>query len=316
MANTVLKDINGNNIYPEIDASTLSGTITENSTGFVIGGDVYSALDNVSANAKDIYPVCATYGASVTLDKTYDEIYSAINSNKLPIISFSNYDDRIKYTFTFGGGKYKAPLYFTSNYITNPYPNENALYSYSLELLSNNTVTISQTILNQTRLNSVYNTVNSNSASWGGGTEYGAGTGIVFTAGTGTEVGKTLIEVDNSTYATKSEITQLQPLFYDAGSLTDSSAVNVHNNAIQELSSSQSALTLNVNCSAGEVPNFAVEISASTAITLTVTKTVNNTVTTLYPSENGGTSLESGKYYQVTCVGNCWTLGVFTVPSA
>lgn len=118
-----------------------------------------------------------------------------------------------------------------------------------------------------------------------------------------------------STYATKSEITQLQPLFYDAGSLTDSSAVNVYNNAIQELSSSQSALTLNVNCNAGEVPNFAIEISAGAAITLTLTKTVNNTVTTLYPSEAGGTSLESGKYYQITCVGNCWTMAAFTVPS-
>lgn len=44
MANITLKDVNGNNIYPEIDASTLSGTITENNEKFVIGGDVYTAL--------------------------------------------------------------------------------------------------------------------------------------------------------------------------------------------------------------------------------------------------------------------------------
>lgn len=45
MSNSItLKDVNGNNIYPEIDASTLSGTITENDTGFVIGDDVYTAL--------------------------------------------------------------------------------------------------------------------------------------------------------------------------------------------------------------------------------------------------------------------------------
>lgn len=117
------------------------------------------------------------------------------------------------------------------------------------------------------------------------------------------------------TYATKADIALKQPLFYDAGSLTDGSTVNVHNNAIQQLSSSQSALTLNVNLSTGEVPNFAIEISASTDITLTVTKTVNNTATTLYPSEAGGNSLGNGKFYQVTCVGRCWTLAEFTVPS-
>ena len=44
MANITLKDVNGNNIYPEVDVSTLSGTITENNEKFVIGGDVYSAL--------------------------------------------------------------------------------------------------------------------------------------------------------------------------------------------------------------------------------------------------------------------------------
>ena len=55
MSNISLKDINGNNIYPEIDASTLSGTITENNEKFVIGGDVYSALSE-KADKSDIKP--------------------------------------------------------------------------------------------------------------------------------------------------------------------------------------------------------------------------------------------------------------------
>lgn len=115
-----------------------------------------------------------------------------------------------------------------------------------------------------------------------------------------------------STYATKSALNSKQPLFYDAGALTDGATVNVHNNAIQQLTSSQSELTLNVDCDAGEVPNFTVELSPSNALTLAVTKTVDDTVSTLYPSVSGGTSLESGNYYQVNCLGNCWTLLAFT----
>ena len=101
----------------------------------------------------------------------------------------------------------------------------------------------------------------------------------------------------------------------NGGTLTDSASVDVPNNSVSSLSTTQSALTLNVNCAAGEVPNFAVEISAGAAVTLTVTKTVGNTVTTLYPSDAGGNALESGKYYQITCVGNCWTLAEFVPPT-
>lgn len=97
--------------------------------------------------------------------------------------------------------------------------------------------------------------------------------------------------------------------------LTDGATVSVPNNAVSTLSSSQSALTLNVNLGEGEVPNFAVEITAGAAITLTVTKTVGSTTSTLKYSEAAGNSLESGKFYQVTCVGNCWTLAEFTAPS-
>ena len=100
-------------------------------------------------------------------------------------------------------------------------------------------------------------------------------------------------------------------LLHDAGVLTDAASIDITNNATQRLTSTQTALTLNVNFVAGEVPNFAVEINASSEITLTLTKTVNEVPTTLYPSKAGGTTLESGKFYQVTCVGNCWTLAEF-----
>lgn len=142
----------------------------------------------------------------------------------------------------------------------------------------------------------------------GGGTEYTAGNGINISSGTiSAKLGRGLGFNSQG---------QIQTLLHDAGALTDAASINVTNNATQQLTSAQAALTLNVNCEAGEVPNFAVEISASAAITLTLTKTVNNVATTLYPSEAGGTSLESGKYYQVTCVGNCWTLAEFVYTNA
>lgn len=102
----------------------------------------------------------------------------------------------------------------------------------------------------------------------------------------------------------------------NAGTIVDAATIEVRNNAFQYLVTSQATPTLNVNCVSDDVPNFAVEIKADTAATLKVTKTVNNVVTELFPSAAGGTSLESGKYYQVTCVGNCWTLAEFVDPNA
>lgn len=99
------------------------------------------------------------------------------------------------------------------------------------------------------------------------------------------------------------------------GGLTDAASVNVPNNALSTLNTAQSTLTLNVNVVGNEVPNFAVEITPSVDVTLTVTKTVDNTVTSLNPSVAGGNSLTTGKLYQVTCVGSCWTLAEFTVPT-
>lgn len=100
----------------------------------------------------------------------------------------------------------------------------------------------------------------------------------------------------------------------DKGALADGASVEVTNNALQTLSTSRSAITVNVTLEDRQSPNFALEIAPSQDITITVTKTVGSTVTTLYPSEAGGNVAYSGGYYQLTCVGNCWTLAPFTVP--
>lgn len=102
----------------------------------------------------------------------------------------------------------------------------------------------------------------------------------------------------------------------DGGVLTDAASIDVQNNALSTLTTAQSALTLNVNVSAGEIPNFAVEITATVAVTLTVTKTVGGTATTLKYSEAGGYELEASKTYQLTCVGSCWTVAEFVEPAA
>ena len=116
-----------------------------------------------------------------------------------------------------------------------------------------------------------------------------------------------------TTYVKKEEI--LPPVI-DGGTLTDAASITVENNALSRLSTSQSTLTLNVNLAASEIANFAVEIAAGANVTLTVTSTTGGTVTTLKKSKANGDSLESGKFYQVTCVGSCWTLAEFEAPSA
>lgn len=107
------------------------------------------------------------------------------------------------------------------------------------------------------------------------------------------------------------------------GALTDAASVTVPNNALSTLTTAQSALTLNVNCSTFEVPNFAVEITASAAVTITVTKTLFDdetnevtSTTTLKYSLAGGNELDSGKTYQLTCVGTCWTVAEFVDPTS
>ncbi len=115
-----------------------------------------------------------------------------------------------------------------------------------------------------------------------------------------------------ATYVKKEDIL---PPVVDGGTLTDAASITVDNNALSKLSTAQSTLTLNVDLAAGEVANFAVEIAAVANVTLTVTSTTGSTVKTLYKSKAGGNSLENGKFYQMTCVGSCWTLAEFEVPS-
>ena len=114
---------------------------------------------------------------------------------------------------------------------------------------------------------------------------------------------------------TRTNITEQIGSVKNGGVLTDAASVNVPNNALSTLATAQAARTLNVNVGSGEVPNFAVEVTPRVDVTLTVTKTVGNTTTTLNPSAAGGNSLTTGKLYQVTCVGSCWTLAEFTVPN-
>ena len=106
----------------------------------------------------------------------------------------------------------------------------------------------------------------------------------------------------------------------NGGALTDASMVTVQNNALSTLTTAQSTLMLRVYCQPGEIPNFAVEITTTTAVTLTVVEVVDAggaaVATALKYSAAGGNELESGKTYQVTCVGSCWTVAEFVDPNA
>ncbi len=74
-----------------------------------------------------------------------------------------------------------------------------------------------------------------------------------------------------------------------------------------------SALT--VKFTGAGAPNFALEIDNtdnSNNVTVTVTDASDNT---LFYSTAASNSIAAGKYVQLTCVGNCWTLAEFTNPS-
>jgi hypothetical protein len=125
-------------------------------------------------------------------------------------------------------------------------------------------------------------------------------------------------EAWDSTHWTRRSVSDFKPLFGAlayGGVLTDSATVEVPNNKLSTLSTSQSALTLNVTPPPGTVPNFAVEITASVACTVTVTSTVGGTTTTLKYAAAAGNELEESKIYQLTCVGSCWTLAEFAQPT-
>lgn len=113
----------------------------------------------------------------------------------------------------------------------------------------------------------------------------------------------------------ESKIQEVEGAIKDGGALTDAESIDVPNNSFSTLSSSEEALTLNVNLGEGEVPNFVVEITAGADIALTVTKTEGETTTALNYSTAAGYELDTGKVYQVKCVGACWTLEAFSAPA-
>ena len=100
----------------------------------------------------------------------------------------------------------------------------------------------------------------------------------------------------------------------NAGSLTDGATITATtlNNGFATLTTSQSALTIVDVVDTNEIVNFAIEIEPSVNCTLTIKKKVGtNSPVTLKHSVAAGNTLEAGKTYQVTAVGNCWTLAEF-----
>jgi len=63
----------------------------------------------------------------------------------------------------------------------------------------------------------------------------------------------------------------------------------------------------------GTAINFAVKITSTSESdgTVTVSKLENGLYIPLMPSVAGGDTVEAGKTYQLTCVGDCWTLAEF-----
>ena len=66
----------------------------------------------------------------------------------------------------------------------------------------------------------------------------------------------------------------------------------------------------------GMAANFAMKITSTSQTdgTVTVYKKANGIYIPLMPSVSGGTTVEAGKTYQLTCVGDCWTLAEFEEP--
>lgn len=66
-----------------------------------------------------------------------------------------------------------------------------------------------------------------------------------------------------------------------------------------------------------DVPNFAVTIksTANTDGTVTIYDEKNGLYVPIMQSVTGGNTVEAGKTYQLTCVGDCWTLAEFEEPS-
>ena len=127
------------------------------------------------------------------------------------------------------------------------------------------------------------------------------------------------------TYAKKTElpdVSRFQQKLVPA-SAEASASVTVANNKVSsiELASEHSISAMAISCAvaAGESPNFAVEIdnkSATVDCTVSLAVTVGGVSKTMKLAASTGTAtVEKGKFYQLTCVGSCWTLAEFATPT-
>ncbi len=121
--------------------------------------------------------------------------------------------------------------------------------------------------------------------------------------------------VANAVEQAKAEASEI----HDGGSKTEADLVEgvltiASTNSITKLTLT-TAQTLTVLANEG-VPNFALEIdNTGNSNDVTVTVKDSTGTTTLKASAAGGNTVGTGKYYQLTCVGSCWTLAEFTVPT-
>ena len=95
--------------------------------------------------------------------------------------------------------------------------------------------------------------------------------------------------------------------------LSDSPSILINglNNGFGTITLNQATFTLQVEVADGETINFALEVTNQQQCQVTIQKKVGNTVTTLKHSVAAGNTMEANTTYQITAVGNCWTLAEF-----
>ena len=126
-----------------------------------------------------------------------------------------------------------------------------------------------------------------------------------------TEGSHNLVEsgtVANAVKQAKAEASEIQ----DGGSKTEADLVDgalaiTSTNSVTKLTLT-TAETLTVLANEG-IPNFAIEIdNTGNSNDVTVTVQDSTGTITLNPSYSGGNKCYAGKFYQLTCVGNCWNI--------
>lgn len=127
-----------------------------------------------------------------------------------------------------------------------------------------------------------------------------------------------------ATYVTKAELndtieTVRHAGMYDLGTKTEADlsngklAIGCGNSNTELTLTTVSALTVLANSG---VPNFALLVDNSgNSNDVTVIVKDSTDETTFYQSTAAGNTVSSGKIYQITCVGKCWTLAEFETPA-